>query len=266
MTAAAVRHRRRDAWLVTGFTLAVTAIAMYLLQQPASGQGDPVAHGHELFITGCSSCHRVDGGGAATSDGQVRGPSLVHAGAASAYYELSTGRMPLAGNDSQPKRKRPVYSGADLDALVAYVGSLGDGPALPTVDITNADLADGGEQFRATCAACHSASGAGGALSYGQAAPSLSQAEPLQVGAAVRSGPGQMPVFGADVLSPDQVNDIARYVQFLRAPDDRGGIPIGRTGPVPEGFVAWFFGIGALVLLVAWIGTRAPPRSEEQHG
>ena len=252
--------------LTAGITLAVASVAFLFLQRPASGQDDPLARGHELYISGCSSCHGSDGSGKVTSDGSVRGPSLAGAGTAVAYYELSTGRMPLANIGSQPQRKRPAYSGADLDALVAYVGSLGNGPALPQVDVATADLAVGGELFRASCAACHSASGAGGALSYGRAAPSLSQAEPLQVGAAVRAGPGQMPVFGGDVLSAQQVNDIARYVEFLRAPDDRGGIPIGRTGPVPEGFVAWFFGIGALLLLVAWIGTRAPPRSEQRGG
>ena len=43
--------------------------------------------------------------------------------------------------------------------------------------------------------------GAGGALSYGDAAPSLHQASALEVGAAVRSGPGQMPRFGQSTLT-----------------------------------------------------------------
>jgi ubiquinol-cytochrome c reductase cytochrome c subunit len=61
-------------------------------------------------------------------------------------------------------------------------------------------------------------------------------------------------------LDDKQLSDVAAYVQYLRHPQDPGGVPIGRTGPVPEGFVAWFFGMGALVALVAWIGTRAPLR------
>ena len=72
-----------------------------------------------------------------------------------------------------------------------------------------------------------------------------------------------MPVFGPDVLSPSEVNNIAAYVQYLRNPQDPGGLPIGRIGPVPEGFVAWFFGAGALLAIVAWIGTRAPTRRQE---
>jgi ubiquinol-cytochrome c reductase cytochrome c subunit len=168
--------------------------------------------------------------------------------------------MPLANSDDQPVRKRPAYDDASIAALVAYVGSLGHGPALPVVDTDGADLAAGGAQLRANCAPCHSASGAGGALSYGRAAPQLHEATPLQVGAAVRSGPGQMPVFGPEVLSGAQVDEIARYVEYLRSPDDRGGLPIGRTGPVPEGFVAWTLGVGALLAAVAWIGTHEPLR------
>jgi ubiquinol-cytochrome c reductase cytochrome c subunit len=185
---------------------------------------------------------------------------LESAGEAGAYYQLSTGRMPLADPHEAAVRKRPAYTADEINALVAYVGSLGNGPKVPVIDIEHADVAAGGDLFRANCAPCHSASGAGGALSYGNAAPPLSQAEPLQVGAAVRSGPGQMPVFGPEVFDDEQLSDIAAYVEYLRHPQDPGGVPIGRTGPVPEGFVAWFFGMGAFVALVAWIGTRAPLR------
>jgi ubiquinol-cytochrome c reductase cytochrome c subunit len=66
-----------------------------------------------------------------------------------------------------------------------------------------------------------------------------------------------MPVFGADTISPEELDDLVAYVEYLKNPEDPGGIPIGRTGPIPEGFVAWFVGMVALLLLVAWIGTRA---------
>jgi ubiquinol-cytochrome c reductase cytochrome c subunit len=227
---------------------------------------DQVGRGHSLFLTSCSSCHGTEGRGVTTSDGSVRGPSIVHSGEAGAYYQLSTGRMPLADSSKQADRKPPAFDATDIAALVAYVASLGTGPALPHVSMAHAALAEGGEIFRANCAPCHSAAGAGGALSYGNAAPSLSQATALQVGAAVRSGPGQMPVFGPSSLSGAQVNDVADYVQYLRSPDDRGGVPIGRTGPVPEGFVAWTLGIGALLAAVGWIGTRAPARESIEPG
>lgn len=219
-----------------------------------------VAAGQALYEIGCSSCHGLDGAGLSTPDGSLRGPSLLASGEASAYYYLTTGRMPLANSEEIPERKDPAYSADEIDALVAYVGSLGggDAPALPDVDRAEGDLAVGGDLYREHCQACHQASGSGGALSYGRAAPSLEPSRALQVGAAMRSGPGQMPVFGPDLLSQDEVDDIARYVRYLSDPSDPGGLPIGRTGPVPEGFVAWIVGVGALLVLSAWIGTRSP--------
>jgi len=217
-----------------------------------------VARGQALFQTGCSSCHGANGQGVTDLDGRVRGPAITDSGAAAAYYYLTTGRMPLANRNAQPIRKPSAYDDEEITALIAFVDSLGVGPDIPAIDIEGIDgeeLAQGGEVFRANCAPCHSAAGVGGALSYGRAAPSLGDAEPLQVGTAVRSGPGQMPVFGRE-LSPDDLNRVAAYVEYLRSPEDPGGVPIGRVGTIPAGFVAWMLGIGPLLLAVGWIGSR----------
>ncbi|HEY8523557.1 MAG TPA: c-type cytochrome [Acidimicrobiales bacterium] len=233
-------------------------------EDTAQGSEEPdpelLAQGEELYTTGCSSCHGPDGRGERAPDGSLRGPSLTGAGEAGAFYYLATGRMPLANSEEQPQRKPPAYSPEEIDALVAYVSSLGDGPELPGVDITDADVAAGGATFRANCQACHSASGSGGALSYGRAAPRLAPATPEEVGAAVRVGPGQMPVFGRDTITDAELDDLAAYVEYLDDPADPGGLPIGRTGPIPEGFVAWLVGMVALLAFVAWIGTRDPLR------
>lgn len=224
-----------------------------LLGGPAAAVQDDEGGGEVdarlLYLQSCASCHGADGGGVSG-----RGPSLLESGEAAAYYYLSTGRMPLADSD-EPRRKPPVFEGEELDALVEYVGSLGDGPSLPDLP-AGADLAVGGELFRAQCQACHSASGSGGALSYAQPAPPLAAAEDLEIAAAVRSGPGEMPVFGPDLLDDQDVADIVGYVQYLDDPADPGGFAIGRLGPIPEGFVAWFVGMAALLGIVAWIGTR----------
>lgn len=254
------RHPARHACRWAVFVAAVVGATATLGPGRAPAAEDPVATGRRLYLLGCSSCHGEDGSGVRTPDGNERGPSLLESGEAGAYYALSTGRMPLSNSEDQPQRKRPAYNEADQAALVAFVASLGDGPPLPRVDPSAGALADGGELFRANCAPCHSATGAGGALSYGRAAPSLSQSTALQVAAAVRVGPGQMPVFGPVLLTDEEVAGIARYVEYLRDPEDRGGLPIGRTGPVPEGAVAWFFGIGAFLAAVVWIGSRAPAR------
>jgi ubiquinol-cytochrome c reductase cytochrome c subunit len=227
---------------------------------PSPGDQELLERGAALYATGCVSCHGPEGEGVETGDGGAGGPSLHDSGEASAYFFLSTGRMPLASNEEEPSRKEPAYDTDEIDALVAYVASLGDGPRLPEVDVEDADLAEGGVIYRANCQACHSASGSGGALSYGRAAPALGPATDEQVAAAVRVGPGQMPVFGADVIDGDDLDDLVRYVGYLDKPDDPGGLPIGRTGPIPEGFVAWLVGMVALLLLVLWIGTRSPIR------
>lgn len=233
--------------------------------QPDAPDAELVARGEELYSTGCVSCHGPEGRGREDRAGEAYGPSLEDAGEATAYYYLSTGRMPLANTEEQPRRKEPAYDDDEIQALVAYVASLGDGPELPDVDLEGADLAAGGDIYRANCQPCHSASGSGGALSYGRAAPRLAPAEASEVAAAVRAGPGQMPVFGNEVISPDELDDLVSYVEYLDSPEDPGGVPIGRTGPIPEGFVAWLVGMVALLLLVSWIGTHAKVR-KRPHG
>lgn len=261
-----MRERPRRPGLVP--ILALTGLLVTLTWPAATAApsrvvGSPAAQrqqGRDLYLVGCLSCHGEAGRGVSTPTGDLRGPPLVNAGEAGAYYQLSTGRMPLANSEHQARRKPRAYDDDEIDALVAYVASLGDGPELPSIDLGKAELADGGELFRAHCAACHSASGSGGALSYGRSAPALSETTPLEVAAAIRAGPGQMPQFGPASFDAGEVADIARYVQYLREPADRGGLPIGRLGPVPEGFVAWFFGMGALIGALVWIGRRAPAR------
>jgi ubiquinol-cytochrome c reductase cytochrome c subunit len=228
--------------------------------EPSGEGGQPpalIAEGRELYLTGCASCHGEEGQGATDAHGDPRGPSLLESGEAGAYYYLATGRMPLSDSNDQPRRKPPAYDDDEIDALVAFVVTLGDGPPLPEVDIAHANRAEGGELYRLNCAPCHSAAGAGGALSYGQAAPNLHHSAPLEAGAAIRSGPGQMPAFGAETLTEEEVDDVVAYVQYLRHPDDPGGLPLGRIGPIPEGLVAWLVGMSGLLLFVYWIGTRS---------
>ena len=219
-------------------------------QSPAT-----VEEGRTLYQLSCASCH-----GSSAQGGVVEGrvaPALVGRGAARIDFWLSTGRMPLAAPTAQSTRKPPALDEAQRAAIVAYVVSLGPGgPDIPAVDLAYADLVDGGDLYRSNCAACHQAAGIGGALSYGAFAPSLHVATPLQVAEAVRTGPGNMPVFGADTLTDQQVNDIVRYVGYLRHPDDRGGAGLGHSGPAAEGFVGLLGGLGILLAVSFWLGTR----------
>ena len=239
-------------------TLAAVVLAIGLHSAGATarqGQGgdDPAAveRGRELYLVGCASCHGADGGGTS------QGPDLRGVGAAAADFQLSTGRMPDTQPDRQAVAKRSPYTRAEIDDLVAYVASLGPGPPIPDVDTPPGDLQEGGQLFLDNCAACHSAAGNGGALSVGRDAPTLHDATRVQIAEAIRTGPGNMPVFGPETLSRQQVNSIVRYVKYLRKPENPGGFSLGLVGPITEGLVAILIGLGALMLVSRWIEPRA---------
>lgn len=172
-------------------------------------------------------------------------------------FQLNTGRMPVREEVAQAPHRRPAFSAEEIRALVAHVASFGGGgPQIPTV--APGDLRDGRELYLANCAACHSSTGVGATLSNGFVVPSLDRSTPIQVAEAIRVGPGLMPVFPETVLSQEQVNALASYVQELRSDRlDRGGASLGRLGPTTEGLVAWGIGLVLLVLVARWLGRRA---------
>lgn len=221
------------------------------VRPPPGPTAAEVETGRQLFALACTTCHGTDGAGVAG-----RGPSLVGVGAASVDFYLSTGRMPLDRPRTQAERKRVAYAPAQIRQLVAYVASLGPGPAIPAVEPSSGDLVDGLHLYANNCAPCHSSAGAGGALGHAVYAPPLNRATPRQVAEAVRTGPGAMPVFGPDTLDDAQLASVVRYVGYLHEPDDRGGLGLGHLGPIPEGFVAWVVGLGAMLVAVRWIGTK----------
>lgn len=212
--------------------------------------GTGVERGRTLFQESCSSCHGFAGEGITD-----KAPELTDAGAAGADFYLRTGRMPMAQTGMQPLRAQPRFVDKDIDALVEYVASLGDGPPIPDVDPSRGDVSEGQELFATNCASCHAMSGAGGVV-IGAFAPDLWESTPTEVGEAIRIGPYVMPKFGKDMLSDRDVDSIARYVELIQKPDDRGGWGIGHIGPVPEGMVAWFGGLAAALLVARLLGKR----------
>jgi ubiquinol-cytochrome c reductase cytochrome c subunit len=206
--------------------------------------------GEELFEEGCSSCHGFDGKGV-----KEQGPSLIHAGEAAADFYLRTGRMPLGQVGDEPLRGEPRYSNSQIEALVRYVGSLGEGPSISNVDPDKGSVAEGMELFTDSCAGCHAISSKGG-VAIGGYAPPLGESTPTEVGEAIRVGPYLMPRFNEELISPHQVNSIAAYVELTQEPEDAGGFGIGHIGPVPEGIVAWLAAIVALLLIARLIGER----------
>jgi ubiquinol-cytochrome c reductase cytochrome c subunit len=180
---------------------------------------------------------------------------------------LRTGRMPIPRPEEQPGRAEVPYTERQIEELVSFVDSLTEGtdatvegPSIPAVDLSAGDIVEGAVLYEEHCAACHGALGSGGALTNGLIAPALRHSTPIEVAEAIRVGgagflTGNMPRFGPEALTDEQVDSITRYVQYLREPDDRGGHGLGHFGPIPEGFVAWAVGLLALVLVIRWIGT-----------
>lgn len=245
---------------------------------PVSTSAKTIKAGEELFIAHCSSCHGVDGVGNA----KRRIPELISAGAAAADFYLTTGRMPLNDPHDEPIRNHPYFNASQIRELDSYIAALpkithtnvhgsigaatGAAPGIPYVEPVCktgqnpssgcVTLAEGQQNFQLNCAACHQIVGAGDVLSKGDRIPSLRNATPTQVAEAVRIGPRPMPIFGSKTLSSAQVSSIARYVQYLKQPANRGGLPLGHFGPVPEGFVAILIGFGACLLIARMIGNR----------
>jgi ubiquinol-cytochrome c reductase cytochrome c subunit len=229
-------------------------------REPVPPAADLLTNGRSLYLTSCVSCHGDAGQGTGS------GPPLTASGEAKTDFYLRTGRMPLAVPGGQPPSKLPAFNDEQIRQLVTYVGSLCD-PAyectpIPTVDTERAKIEAGQELYLANCAPCHGSAAVGGALSLGRHAPSLQETPPVQVAEAIRTGPGQMPRFGPEVLDDGEVNAIVKYVEYLHEPDSPGGVSLGYTGPVAEGFVALLVALGAVLALARWI-TREPVAAVE---
>jgi len=237
-----------------------------------------VRQGKGLFGQYCVACHGANGAGIRRSDGTRigaaaqrlqeqqagYGPSLHGVGALAADFYLRTGYMPLADIGDQPRRSRVLFSERQLRALILYVASLGDGPAIPKPRPGRGNLAEGLHLFTDRCAGCHQVVAQGGFVT-GAVPPPLEDATSTQIAEAVRIGPYVMPAFSKKALSDAQLDSIIAYVQYTKHPDDRGGWSLGDIGPVPEGLVAWFLGGAVLVALCVIIGKRlhTPLRERE---
>jgi ubiquinol-cytochrome c reductase cytochrome c subunit len=234
----------------------------------------PVERGRFLYLRDCAWCH------GASAEGTPEAPDLVSdtRGPAAVDFVLRTRRMPLRRPEDPMRRgvATTEYSAADRLAIVDYLAGFDPaGPPLPAREgdpLTGRQdgppLSRGAELYLANCAACHSSTGIGGTLSAAQRsdappgappqtfAPPVTSSTAIEVVEAIRVGPGTMPVFGPKTLSADDVDAIAAYVQYLRHPSDPGGVAAGHIGPVSEGAIGWLIGLGLLLGVSRWIGTR----------
>jgi ubiquinol-cytochrome c reductase cytochrome c subunit len=246
----------------------------YSVLSPASAETDQasqstVQQGRELFLVGCSSCHGENGEGILTKKGNQLGPPLAGVGAAAVDFQVETGRMPLARPGVQAEKKKNVYSPEEIEAMAAYVASLGPGPSVPEESKTSTEgldeeaVARGGQFWRTNCTACHNFAAKGGALPGGKYAPALDGVSNKHIYEAMLTGPQQMPVFSDTVLKPDEKRDIIAYVRSLQEQPKYGGTTLGSLGPVSEGLAGWLVGIGGLVGFCVWIASHSVRSKKE---
>jgi ubiquinol-cytochrome c reductase cytochrome c subunit len=226
--------------------LAAVALVALVLVPVASADR---ANGERLYQGTCAQCHGLDGHGV-----RSQGPSLLDAGALSADFYLSTGRMPL-DHPTEPVRGEPAYTRSEIADLVEFVASLGNGPQIPTVNPASGKLSEGQQLFAQYCAGCHQIQARGGVVT-GAVAPALHEATPVQIAEAVRVGPFVMPAFGDGLIDAHELDSLIRYIEYTKHPDNHGGWSLASLGPIPEGMVAWFVGALALVVLSRVLGKR----------
>jgi ubiquinol-cytochrome c reductase cytochrome c subunit len=239
--------------------------ATSLTSQDSPAAANQLAGGRTLFVENCSTCHGID------ASGGDRAPPLLGVGGATVDLWLSSGWMPLAEPTAEPERKPAKFDRAQVLEIVRYVTSLA--PALPGdpgvpsgLDISHANVAEGFSMFALNCAPCHTITGAGDALAGGIQAPPLHGVTKTMVWEAIRTGPGNMPRFGPGTISPAQVVDIVGYVvKDIQRPVSPGGLSLGGVGPVAEGFVGLFVGVGLCLLAALWVGDRAETEEDGEH-
>jgi ubiquinol-cytochrome c reductase cytochrome c subunit len=219
----------------------------------AAASSAQVDEGHKLFLANCASCHGKN------AEGTANAPSLIGVGAAAAEFQVDTGRMPGQASGPQLMAKPSQFTGDQVDAIAAYVGSLAPGPAIPTDAQLAADgnATRGGELFRINCAMCHNAVGAGGALTEGKYAPALTETKPDHIYEAMLTGPQNMPVFNDANLTPTDKKDIITYLTYVQTHPSAGGYELGNLGPVVEGLFIWIFALGFIIAITIWLGAKS---------
>jgi ubiquinol-cytochrome c reductase cytochrome c subunit len=216
------------------------------------------ALGQALFLQNCASCHGTAANGLPANGTSGAYPNLVGLGPATIDFWIESGRMPAADPRSvEAPRRQPRLTHDQALAIAAWVNSLSPSyPSIPTVNLANANVADGAALFALNCAACHTIEGDGDALAMSTYAPSLRNIPATQVAEAIRTGPGNMPRFTGN-LSDVQVRDIVKFVTTeIQHPQNPGGFGLGGLGPVAEGFVGLALGVGVLALVGFWVGER----------
>ncbi|MEY4499497.1 MAG: hypothetical protein RL319_485 [Actinomycetota bacterium] len=239
--------------VLSGAGYAAASTAVNNTQKTEVASAAQIEEGKKLFLSNCASCHGVNGVGTKAA------PTLIGVGAASAEFQVDSGRMPGQASGPQLQVKPVQFTAEQIDAIAAYVGSLGAGPEIPSEEMiaANGDATRGGELFRINCAMCHNAVGAGGALTEGKYAPALLGVPADHIYEAMLTGPQNMPVFNDANLTPKDKKDIITYLKYVESNPSAGGYELAGLGPVAEGLFLWIIGLGLIIALTIWLGAKS---------
>ncbi len=216
----------------------------------AKGKAD-TAHGKQLFVEKCGSCHTLADAG---TQGKI-GPNLddAFAGPRAQGFKESTIRNivhgqilyaiekpsgfapgPRGSDQPAPGMPRKLVTGSDAEDVAAYVASVAGvsaaagattttaGPPPPTSTAATTTTGGGGGNLvaqgkavfqKAGCTSCHTLKDAG---ATGTVGPNLDQKKPPKalVVDRVTNGKGAMPSFKAQ-LSPAEIQAVAAYVSSV---------------------------------------------------
>jgi mono/diheme cytochrome c family protein len=215
----------------------------------AKGKAD-TAHGKQLFVEKCGSCHTLADAG---TQGKI-GPNLddAFAGPRAQGFKESTVRNivhgqilyaiekpsgfapgPAGSDQPAPGMPRKLVTGSDAEDVAAYVASVAGvsaaagattttaGPPPTSTAATTTTRGGGGNLVaqgkavfqKAGCTSCHTLKDAG---ATGTVGPNLDQKKPPKalVVDRVTNGKGAMPSFKAQ-LSPAEIQAVAAYVSSV---------------------------------------------------
>lgn len=253
--------RTLGSWLVVLVVAAATALwwgPRGVAAQEADVVGD-VDLGGQLYAQHCAQCHASDGSGAQVPGTNREAPALVdHPEVTAGYVDLvmRTGRMPPAGDPYDNQPREILFTDEERLAIVAYT-SQEFGLTSDLADLTEqpeGDAARGQNVYATNCAACHGSTGAGGVAGGGAWTPAVYHYEPTTIAEAIRVGPFQMPAFGEDQVTDQEVADVAAFLEEVRS---ETGTPLGLVELNPV-FASGFVALLALVMVLSlfWISAK----------
>ena len=241
--------------LATAAALATGLVPALAADEPLTPQQRQAAE--TIYANQCATCHGSDGGGRTIPGTDEQAPPLVDNPAVTVPYvdlTVRVGRMPPPEGKPFDNRARSVVIDDDQRAaLVTYMAEQFDLEGeLP--DPAEGDAARGREVYAANCAQCHGSTGAGGVAGAGAWTPPVIERDAVSIAEAIRVGPFEMPAFGEEQISDEEVGDVVAFLHFV---GEEKGTPLGllELNPVYASGFAFLF---ALIILASalWIAGR----------